>query len=118
MPSSVLSHVSSAIEWGAETWGLDLAEVHLTRPDGKCGRKEAGLVHHRGRLAEAEVVLLDGVRVTGAARSVAETCTIADVEPSLTVANSLLHLGALDLDGLSEQTAVTRSWPRSLTTDW
>jgi hypothetical protein len=116
-PSSVLSHVSSAIEWGAETWGFDLSEVHLTRTDGKCGRKEAGLVHHRGRLSEDEVVILNGVRVTGAARSVAETCTIADVESSLTVANSLLHLGEVDMDGLCEQTAVTRSWPRSLTTE-
>ena len=54
---------------------------------------------------------------TAAARSVAETCTIAAVEPSLTVANSLLHSGVIDMDGLREQTATTRSWPRSLTTD-
>ena len=62
-------------------------------------------------------MVLNGVRVTGAARSVAETCTIAGVEPSLTVANSLLHLGAIDMDGFGEQTAITRSWPRSLTTE-
>jgi hypothetical protein len=116
-PSSALSHVSSAIEWDAETWGFDLSEVHLTRTDGRCGRKEAGLVHHRGRLSEEEVVVLNGVRVTPAARSVAETCTIADVEPSLTVANSLLHLGRIDMDELTHETAVTRSWPRSVTTD-
>ena len=116
-PSSVLTHVSSGIEWGAETWGFDLDEVHLTRTDGKCGRKEAGLVHHRGRLSEAEVVLLNGVRVSAAARSVAETCTIAGVEPSLTVANSLLHQGQVDMDELSGQTALTRWWPRSLTTE-
>lgn len=116
-PSSALSHVSSAIEWGAETWGFDLGEVHLTRTDGRCGRKEAGLVHHRGRLSEDEIVILNGVRVTGAARSVAETCTIAGVEPSLTVANSLLHSGAIDMERLGEQTIVTRSWPRSLTTE-
>ena len=55
--------------------------------------------------SEDEVVILNGVRVTGAARSVAETCTIAGVEPSLTVANSLLHLGAIDMDA----TAANRS---------
>ena len=116
-PSSALSHVSSAIEWDAETWGFDLNVVHTTRTDGKCGRKEAGIVHHRGLLSEDDVVVHNGVRVTCAPRSVAETCTIADVEPALTVANSLLHGGRIDMDELNGQTAVTRSWPRSLTTD-
>lgn len=116
-PSTALSHISSAIEWGAETWGFDLNEVHSTRTDGKNGRREAGLVHHRGRLTEAEVQVVNGVRITPAARSVVETCTIAGVQPALTVANSLLHRGELSMSDLDGQSAVTRNWPRSITTE-
>lgn len=116
-PCSVLSHVSAAVEWGADTWGFDLSEVHLTRTDGKCGRKEAGLVHHRGRLAEDAVVVLNGVRVTAAARSVAETCTITGVEPALVVANSLLHGGQVHPTEFGRHVELTQSWPRSLTTE-
>ncbi len=116
-PSAALSHISAAIEWGAETWGLDLGEVHLTRTDGKSGRREDGVVHHRGHLAEDDVVMVNGVRVTPAARAAAETCTIADVERSLIVANSLLHLGPATMDDFEVQCRVTRNWPRSLTTE-
>ncbi len=35
----------------------------------------------------------------------------------MTVANSLLHLGAASMDDFDQQTLVTRCWPRSLTTD-
>jgi hypothetical protein len=114
-PTSVLSHVSSAIERGAETWGFDLDEVHLTRTDGKGGRKEAGLVHHYGKLSEDDVEVVNGVRVTPAARALAETCTIAGVEPSLTVANSLLHQEGVVAEEFAEQVIATRTWPRSLT---
>jgi hypothetical protein len=116
-PCSTLSHVSAAIEWGAATWGIDLTEVHLTRTDGKCGRREAGLVHHRGRLSEDEVMVVNGVRVTRAARSVVETCTISNVESSLIVANGLLHAGAFTLEEVTAEGVITRSWPRSLTTE-
>ena len=105
------------IEWGAETWGLDLDEVHLTRTDGKSGRREDGVVHHRGQLAEDDVVMVNGVRVTLAARAAAETCTIADVERSLVVTNSLLHLGPATMQDFDAQCGVTRNWPRSLTTE-
>jgi hypothetical protein len=116
-PSAALTHVSGAIEWGAETWGWDLEEVHLTRTDGKSGRREDGVVHHRGRLDESDVVVRNGVRVASASRSAAESCTIADVEPSLTVVNSLLDQGQMSIDEFHGQTEVTRSWPRSLTTE-
>src|SRR3954453_6844394 len=116
-PTAARSHVSSAIEWGAETWGFDLEEVHLTRTDGKSGRREDGVVHHRGKLGETDVGVLPGVRLTHAARAVAETCTMSGVEPALTVANSLLHLGEVSVSDLQMQTDATKCWPRSLTTE-
>jgi len=116
-PSSVLSHLSAAIEWGAPSWGMDLTQVHLTRMDGKSGRREAGLIHHRGQLVEAAVVTLNGVRVTRAARAAAEVCTIANVEKSLVVVNGLLHLQRTTSEELAAEAITTRYWPRSLITD-
>lgn len=116
-PSTVLTHVSSAIEQGAETWGFNLDEVHTTRTDGKGGRNEAGVVRHEGVLHESEVKIVHGVRVTPAPRALAETCTIAGVEPALTVVNSLLHQRVVEPAEFDDQVLATRSWPRSLTTD-
>ena len=44
----VLSHVSAAVMLGAPLWDVSLSEVHLTRTDGKAGRREVGVVQHRG----------------------------------------------------------------------
>lgn len=114
-PSAVLSHTSSAVEWGADTWGVDLTEVHLTRTDGKAGRREDGVVHHRGRLDESEVMIVNGVRVTAAARCAVETCSTAGSEPSLVVVNSLLHRGAFTHEEFDAQVIAARHWPGSLT---
>jgi hypothetical protein len=116
-PTSVLSHVSAAVEWGASIWDIDLQQVHLTRTDGRAGRREAGLVHHRGRLTENDVETVNGVRVTNPARAVAEICTTADVERSLVVGHSLMQLGKLTPEGLRYEGDATRHWPRSLITD-
>jgi hypothetical protein len=116
-PNSVLSHTSAAVEWGAQTWGVDLERVHLTRTDGKAGRRDAGLTPHRGILREPDVAVYNGVRVTSPARSVAETCTVASVEASLTVANSLLHDRRFTLEEFQRETEATKCWPNSLTTE-
>jgi hypothetical protein len=114
-PNAVLSHTSAAVEWGADTWGIDLTEVHLTRTDGKAGRREDGVVHHRGRLDESEVSLVNGVRVTGSARCAVETCSVVGSEPSLVVVNSLLHRGAFTKEDFETQVSAARHWPGSLT---
>lgn len=116
-PSSVLSHVSAAIERGAPVWGFDLSQVHLTRTDGKAGRREAGLIHHRGRLGVDETEFVNGVPVVRAARVAAEVCTIAGVEKSLIVVNGLLHLRQTTAEEFASETGRTRYWPHSLTTE-
>lgn len=116
-PSSALSHISSTIEQGAEAWGFDLDQVHITRTDGQGGRNEAGVVHHSGLLSEGEVNIVNGVRVTPAPRALAETCTISGVEPALIVANSLLHQEIVTASAFDDQVLALRSWPRSLTTE-
>jgi hypothetical protein len=116
-PSTVLSHTSAAIEHGAPVWGIDLKVVHVTRTDGRTGRKEAGIVHHRGVLDEEDVTICGGVRVTSPTRAAIEVTTIAGVEESLVTANGLLHAGLVSAASLAEMAVAAKNWPNSLTTD-
>lgn len=115
--STVLSHTSAAIEHGAPVWGTDLSVVHVTRTDGRTGRKEAGIVHHRGLLDEEDVEIRGGVRVTSPTRAAIEVTTIAGVEESLVTVNGLLHAGQVSAASLAEMAVAARNWPNSLTTD-
>jgi hypothetical protein len=88
---AALSHVTAAVEHGAEIWDIDLSQVHVTRPDGKAGRREAGVVQHRGRLVDDDIMVVEGAPTVSAARALVEVTTMADVEHGLVVANSLVH---------------------------
>jgi hypothetical protein len=115
-PSTVLSHVSAAVERGVPVWGVSLKEVHTTRTDGKCGRREAGIVHHRGVLPKDHVELLHGIPVTSAARTVIEVCTVAGVDEALVTAHGMLHAGHTTIDTVRALANETRFWPSSLST--
>jgi hypothetical protein len=88
---AVLSHLTAALEHGAEAWDVDLSNVHFTRLDRRAGRREAGVVQHRGRLSEDEFGLVHGAPVVSAARSLIEVTTVTDVAHGLVIANSLVH---------------------------
>lgn len=113
-PSTVLTHVSAALEWGAPVWNVSLAEVHTTRTDGKAGRREAGKVQHRGVLPNVQVEFLNGVPVSTPARCALELTTIASAESGLVTVNGLLHAGHMTLEQFAEMADDTRHWPASL----
>jgi hypothetical protein len=113
---AVLSHLSAAIEHGAEVWDLDVTRVHLTRRDEKAGRREAGVVQHRGVLPQRHIQDVGGVPTVTVARAVVEVATTTDVEHALVVANSLAH-GQPEV--LSEARAMASDmdhWQNSLAT--
>jgi hypothetical protein len=116
-PSAVLSHVSSLLERGTPVWKVALSDVHITRTDGRSGRHEAGIVHHRGRLPEWEVELLNGLRATRAARALVELTSIADVEAGLVSANWLLATGACTRPELATVVRRFCHWPNTLSSD-
>lgn len=116
-PSTVLSHLSAALEHGAPVWGVDLTEVHVTRTDGKPRRREAGVVHHRGELDMDEVVLLNDVHVTSPLRSAVEVTTIAPVEAALVTVDGLLRSARPTQEAVAAARTVSRHWPNSLTTE-
>ena len=114
--STVLTHVSSVIERGVPVWGFPLDVVHTTRehPE-RAGRRQADWVPHRGVLGEAEVEVVNGVRITTPARSAFEVMTIAGVEAGLVVVNRMLHAGELTMADFAQQVEAHAHWPGSLT---
>ena len=113
---TVLSHVSAAAELGAPTWGLPLDDVHVTRRDGRAGRKEAGVNQHRGRLLADDVVVHGGVPVTSATRLAIDITTIASLESSLCVVNHLLHTNLTDPERLAHRYKSMEQFPHTLRT--
>ncbi|WP_161962261.1 type IV toxin-antitoxin system AbiEi family antitoxin domain-containing protein [Nocardioides speluncae] len=112
-----LSHASSAIALGADIWDIPLDEVHLTRHDGKCGRREAGVRQHRGVVLPEDLKVSGAVPHMSATRTALEVTTIADVEHSLVVVNSLLHRKLTTQEALAERYQLMQFWPATLATD-
>ncbi len=112
----VLSHVSGLPEYDAPTWGLDLTDVHVTRPDEKAGRHEAGVHQHCGRLLPGDVTPRHGLQVMTPTRLALEVTTVATAEAGLVVVNHFLHCGMTTKEELLERYAVMEHWPNSLRT--
>jgi len=113
-PSAVVSHGSGAVEGGAEVWGLDLETVHLTRRDGRIGRREAGVVQHRGKLNKEDIVTVNGLPVTRPARCAVEVISVGGPEPALVTINSMLHQGTLTREELVAMNRELKHWPSTL----
>jgi len=116
----VISHTSAIALYpeAVPTWGLDLRNLHLTRRDGKSGRKEAGVQQHRGRLVEGDVVRIGDVDVTSPVRALLEVTTMARVEVGLVLASCLLHRKLVTMEQVVQRYAGAMDhWPQTLTTD-
>ena len=114
---TVLSHVSALPAYNSPSWGLDLSTVHLTRPDQRGGRREAGVQQHVGTLWPGDVVDLASLSVTSATRTVLDVTTVADTEPALVVMNDFLHRGLTTMAAMSARYAAMSQWPHTLSTD-
>lgn len=113
----VLSHSSSAPEYDAPDWGLDLTTTHLTRVDGRSGRKEAGIQQHCGAIQDGDIVTRNGIQMMSATRTALEITTVASTEASLGFVNHALHHQLTTMDELVERYAAMKEWPFTLKTD-
>ncbi|WP_134766018.1 type IV toxin-antitoxin system AbiEi family antitoxin domain-containing protein [Nocardioides sp. 1609] len=113
----MLSHTSAINEWAAPLRGFDLTEAHLTRRDGRTGRRQAGVVQHRGRLIEGDTVCHDGVFVTSPTRAALEITTLVGIEGAMVVIDDLLHRGLTDVERLAGRFELMNHWPDTLRTD-
>ena len=113
---AVLTHVSALPFLDATMWGLDLSEVHLTREDGKAGRREAGVRQHCAKFTDGDVVTTHGIRHSSASRACLEVITVATVEVALAVVDFFLHRGDTTVAQLKKRYAAgIEHWPNTLT---
>ncbi|WP_084541210.1 type IV toxin-antitoxin system AbiEi family antitoxin domain-containing protein [Nocardioides alkalitolerans] len=112
----VASHVTSALAHGADTWNVTTDEVHLTRRDQRTGRREAGVVQHRGALGDEDVVTTNGLTHTSGTRAALEVASMPtiDLEHGLVVVNSLLHRGVTTVEKLAQAADEAAHWPYTL----
>jgi hypothetical protein len=114
--SAVLSHQNSLAEHGVPMWGVGLDETHLTRTDGRAGRREAGVVHHRATLGTRWWAVRDGVPVVHPARAAIEVATSHGPEAGLVAVCGVLHRELATVADLHEAAAAACHWPGSLGT--
>nr|WP_300053361.1 type IV toxin-antitoxin system AbiEi family antitoxin domain-containing protein [uncultured Nocardioides sp.] len=115
-PTAVLSHQTALSEHGVDAWGVGFDETHLTRTDGRPGRREAGVVHHRATLGRRWWVVRDGVRATHPARAAIEVATAHGAEAGLVAACGVLNRELTTLAELQEVAKDAMRWPGSLGT--
>lgn len=113
----VASHTSSVMLHGGPLWGFDLSLAHLTRRDGRTGRKEAGIQQHRGTIAEGDVVEYGAFRTMSPTRTALEVTTLGSVEASLCVMDDFLHRKLVTPDSARARYESMERWPDTLTTD-
>ena len=107
----VISHQSACAVHGIDQYGSPDQHVHVTRLDGRAGRREAGVVHHIGDVRPDDVTYVDWRPVMTPARAVFEAATTSSTESGMVAASSALHLGLLTVDGLDEVAGRLARWP-------
>lgn len=113
-----LSHTSALPFLDAPIWNIPRDDVHLSRTDGKTGRREAGVRQHRGAVLRGDVVIDHGLAVSSATRAALEIVTVAGVEAALVVVTDLVHRGLTSVEKMIErQEASMEHWPYSLHMD-
>lgn len=107
---AVASHQSAAALHGVDLWRTDLSHVHLTRVDGRHGRRRAGVVWHEPSITEADVVHVDGAACTSVVRAALETTSLTGVEEGVvTLSSALRHSGMAPAE-VAAHVARFRSW--------
>lgn len=109
---AVLSHQSATLLHGLPIWGLDYGQVHVTRSTGRA-RSERSVQVHRSALGPEDICELQGLRLTTAARAIAETTCATSYEVGVCLADAALRDGLLTKDQLIETANRLRFRPGS-----
>lgn len=90
----VLSHDSAARLLGLDTLTAKWAVSHVTRPGVGGSRTEHGVKHHLSRLAPQELVEVEGIQVTGLARTALDVGREHGFEAGVVAVDGALRRGA------------------------
>jgi hypothetical protein len=112
----LLSHTSAAEHLRAPVW-QPASDVHVTRTDGHAGRREAGVIQHRGRVTVEDVTFRNGIPMTSGTRTALDVTATQDTEHSLVIVNGLFHLGESSEALARRRLASMSHWPNTLHTD-
>ena len=107
-PGAVVSHVSAAALLGLPVWGAPLDRVHVTRDRRSGGRRGRRLHVHAAPLLPGDVVKVDGLLVTGPARTVCDVARDAGSVSGVVVAYAALAAGLVDRAGLQGAASAAR----------
>lgn len=108
---AVLSHVSAAVLHGLLLWQVPIGRVQVTRPRPSGGRLHPSIRVRTAPLAPHEVVVLEGLAVTSAARTLVDVLRGVPFEQGVVLADAALRSGAVSLDAFREALARARGWP-------
>lgn len=101
---TVLSHQSAAVLHGLPVYRAALDAVHLTRPSGHGGSRRSR--HRRTHFApvpDADIAMVDGVPVTGVARTLLDLCRTTSRITAVCAIDAALHLGWVSSEELAGQ---------------
>lgn len=110
---AVLAGPSAADELQAPVWDMG-EEVHITRLDGKAGRREAGVVQHRGAMRVGDLTIRGGIPLTSGTRTALDMIAIAEPEHALVTINGLVRAGETSVELLKQRLAGMKADPFSL----
>lgn len=108
---AVVSHQSAVVMRDLPAWDLDLSVVHVTRGDLHSPRLEAGVHHHAGKLLDEDLDMVGGVMLTAPARTAIDVARETPFEPSVVVADAMLHRGLVDKATMLDRLDRMRDWP-------
>lgn len=112
-PDAVVSHVSAAVLHGLPLWGVPLGRVHVTRNRATGGRRGRRVHVHTAPLTPGGLALVDGVPVTGVARTVADIARTVPFEQAVVVADAALAMDLASGEELAEAVLQATGWPGS-----
>jgi hypothetical protein len=99
----VVSHQSAAVLLGMPLWDVPLDRVHITRTPPAWNDNSRFLCCHVARLRDDEVVLVDGVPVTGPVRTALDVARSLSHEAAVVMLDAALHGGLLSAAGLRDR---------------
>ena len=108
---AVVSHASAAVLHGLQLWRVPLVRVHVTRDVASGGRVHRAVRVRTAPLAPDEVVTIDGVVATSAARTVVDLLRDVGFEQGVVTADAALRTGLVSRASLSLALERARGWP-------